>query len=202
MAEPTNRGIEFFDTQFQRQIRENEFVLNPFEKLALPHLYGRVLDLGCGLGNLAIEAARRGCSVLALDASENAIDHIRTLAAAERLSVEAAVADLATYRIGGDFDVVVSIGLLMFLKKECARELLRQIQRSVTPGGLAIINVLIEGTTFLGMFEPGQYYLFRQHELQNSFAGWEILESSYNNFDAPGQTLKMFATVVARKPGS
>ena len=50
-----NRSVSFFDTQFQHQIRETNFVLNPFEKLALPQLRSKVLDLGCGLGNLAME---------------------------------------------------------------------------------------------------------------------------------------------------
>lgn len=97
MAKTTNRGIEFFDTQFQRQIRESEFVLNPFEESVLPYMRGRVLDLGCGLGNLTVEAARRGCSVLALDATANAIERIRSVASAEGLPVEATVADLTTY---------------------------------------------------------------------------------------------------------
>jgi len=71
-----NKTISFFDTQFERQVREGDFALNPFERLALPYLYGKILDLGCGLGNLSIKAARRGCAVLALDASPNAIARI------------------------------------------------------------------------------------------------------------------------------
>src|SRR5215813_8858968 len=106
MTNTTNRGIEFCDTQCQRQIRDSEFVLNPFEELVLPYLRGRMLDLGCGLGNLTIEAARHGCSVLALDASAKAIERIRSAAGAEGLPVEAQVADLTTYRIVGDFDVI------------------------------------------------------------------------------------------------
>jgi tellurite methyltransferase len=194
-----NRSVDFFDTQFERQIRAGDFALNPFEQLALPHLRGRVLDLGCGLGNLAIDAARRGCSVLALDASVNAIARIRKVASAEGLSIEAKVTDLATCRITEDFDVIVSIGLLMFMESFCALKLLKEIQSHVRPDGLAIINVLIEGTTYLDMFEPGRYYLFGQNELRDEFAGWELVESRYDSFEAPGPSIKKFATVIARK---
>jgi tellurite methyltransferase len=79
------RSIAFFDTQFERQVKERDFALNPFEKLALPYLQGRLLDMGCGLGNLSVEAARRGCSVLALDASPNAIARIQQAATEEAL---------------------------------------------------------------------------------------------------------------------
>lgn len=57
-------SIAFFDTQFQKQIAGSDFALNPFEQVALPFVHGRVLGLGCGLGNLAIEAARRGAKAL------------------------------------------------------------------------------------------------------------------------------------------
>jgi tellurite methyltransferase len=195
-----NRSVDFFDSQFERQIRGENFALNPFEDLALPWLHGGVLDLGCGLGNLSIEAARRGCDVLALDASVHAIERIRKVAHAEALPIEARVADLSTYRIAQDFDVIVSIGLLMFMESSCARQLLNEIQSHVQPDGLAIINVLIEGTTYLDMFEPGQYYLFGEKELRDRFAQWDLLESKYDSFDAPGSTVKRFATVIARKP--
>jgi tellurite methyltransferase len=197
---PMNRSVDFFNTQFKRQISGGDFALNPFEKLALPFLRGRVLDLGCGLGNLSIEAARRGCSVLALDASVNAIERIREVVGAHGLPIEAKVADLAPYRIAEDFDVIVSIGLLMFMESICAHQLLKEIQSHVKPNGLAIINVLIEGTTYLDMFEPGHSYLFGENELRDRFAEWDFLESKYDSFDAPGSTVKRFATVVARKP--
>ena len=86
----SNRSIQFFDAQFQQQARNRDFELNPFEMAAIPHLHGRVLDFGCGMGNLAFAAAERGCSVLALDASPAAITHIQRRAAAEALPVQAA----------------------------------------------------------------------------------------------------------------
>jgi tellurite methyltransferase len=195
-----NRTIDFFDSQFQRQISESEFALNPFEQLASLFLHGRMLDLGCGLGNLSIEGARRGCSVLSLDASACAIERIRAVAAAEDLAIQADVADLAAYRITESFDTIVAIGLLMFFPKLRALELLEEIKAQVLPGGCAIVNALTEGTTYLGMFEPDHYYLFGQSELQERFAGWELRVARSDNFPAPGGTVKVFTTVVARRP--
>lgn len=62
-------SVAFFDKQFQKQTHSSDYALNPLELAAIPHLSGRVLDFGCGMGNLAFTAAERGCSVLALDAN-------------------------------------------------------------------------------------------------------------------------------------
>ena len=103
------------------------------------------------------------------------------------------------YSIPERFDTIVAIGLLMFFKREQALELLARIQEHVSGRGLAIVNVLIEGTTFMGMFEPGNYCLFGRTELRERFDGWEILLDDYDSFDAPGNTRKEFSTIVARK---
>lgn len=195
-----NKTIDFFDNQFQRQAQQGAFTLNPFEERVLPLLRGRVLDFGCGLGNLALEAARRGCTVLALDGSAAAIQRIRDTAQADHLPVEAERAELTSHRITGDFDAVVAIGLLMFFPKARAAEMLADILERVRPGGIAAVNVLIEGTTYLDMFEPGHYYLFGRTELDTRFAAWDLIESRQEGFDAPGGTRKEFSTVIARKP--
>jgi tellurite methyltransferase len=163
---------------------------------------GRVLDLGCGLGNLGIEAARRGCSVLALDASPTAVEHLRQMAESMRLPIRAEQVELSTYRIAESYETIVAIGLLMFFPQRRALELLEDIKAHVEPGGNAIINVLIEGTTYLGMFEPGHYYLFTEPQLRERFSGWDLLEFRLQRFDAPGSTIKAFATVVARRPSA
>jgi hypothetical protein len=55
----TPDAVDFFERQFQRQVRESDFALNPFEQLALSHVAGSVLDLGSSLGSTSLEAARR-----------------------------------------------------------------------------------------------------------------------------------------------
>lgn len=194
----TNHSVAFFDTQFQKQVAEDDFALNPFESLALPFVRGHVLDLGCGMGNLSVAAARRGSNVLAVDASCAAIGRIRRTASAENLQLEAVLADIGRYQVSGRFDTIIAIGLLMFFRRERALGLLAEIQRHVVGEGTVIVNVLTEGTTFMGMFEPDHYYLFGRHELEDQFKGWKILHSSHDGFDAPGSTRKEFATVVAQ----
>ncbi len=198
--EHQSRSVAFFDTQFQRQVREHDYALNPFETSALEYLTGFVLDLGCGLGNLSLEAGRRGHRVAAVDASATAVARINADAQREGLPVQAIEADLETWAIDQPYDTVVAIGLLMFFRRERALALLRDIQKHVNPGGRAIVNVLIEGTTFMGMFHADNYYLFQHNEIEERFAGWSILSSRYQTFPAPGSTLKVFSTVIAEKP--
>lgn len=194
-----NRSIEFFNTQFVRQIAQEDFELNPFERAILPFLSGDVLDLGCGLGNLAVAAARKGCCVTALDASPTAVAHLARQALAEKLPVSAREMDLSNIDVEGQFDCVVAIGLLMFLPPEAARAGLTQIQRLVKPSGLAAVNVLIQGTTFMDMFDPGGYYLFEENELPRAFHGWTTEYVKFQSFPAAKDTVKRFCTLIARR---
>jgi tellurite methyltransferase len=196
----TNRSIVFFDSQFCKQAQQSNYALNPFEKMALPYLYGHVLDLGCGLGNLSVEAARAGCVVDALDAAPAGVEALRRRAQSLGLAITAELSDLARYRIKESYDCIVAIGLLMFFPPLLAKERLNKISNAVKPGGVAVINVLIEGTTYLDMFEPNHYYLFREAELAQCFKDWGIVESRIDSFPAPGETVKRFSTVIAKKP--
>lgn len=193
-------SLRFFEAQFQRQLKDSDLSLNPFEREALPFLRGTFLDFGCGLGNLAVAAARRGCSVVALDASHTAIEHLRHVARAESLPITAAEADLRTYEVRNDFDTVVCIGLLMFFDCPTAIAQLRQLQARVRPGGVAVVNVLVEGTTYLDMFDGAGHCLFARDEMRRHFDGWEMLRCDEHDFPAANETTKSFVTIIARKP--
>lgn len=198
-----NHAIEFFADQFDRQIEAHEYALNVFEQRALPYLRGDVLDLGCGLGNLALAAAEGGCRVTALDACNHAVEDLRRRAAERSLPVEAAWADLADWSAPRAYDAVVSIGLLMFLDCDHAARVLAGIQRAVRPGGVCVVNVLVEGTTFMKMFDERAYCLFAPDALRSRFAGWDIVDHRIEDFPAtdPG-TVKRFSTLIARRPAA
>jgi len=194
-----NRSVEFFDAQFQRQVQDGDYQLNPFETLALNYLKGEILDLGAGIGNLSLEAARRGHTVLAVEASPTAVTRINRDAEQEGLPVTAIQQDIEHWNIDKPCDTIVCIGLLMFFRRDTALKILSGIQDKIKPGGIAIINVLIEGTSFMGMFDQDNYYLFPRGELERRFNGWTILESVEQTFPAPEGTVKNFLTLIARK---
>lgn len=197
-----SRSVEFFDRQFERQVQAHDAGLNPFELAVLPHLKGKVLDYGCGLGQLTLAAARAGCEVLALDASAVAVNHLRSVADAEALAIRAEVADLRIHRLDEQFDAVVSIGLLMFFDCATARQALAEMEGHLRPGGLLAVNVLVEGTTYMDMFDPAGYCLFERDMLARRFADWDVVSSTFSDFAAPGNLNKAFATIIARKPAS
>lgn len=59
-----SNGVTFFDSQFRRQVRNQNIRLNPFELRALPCMERRAPEFGCGQGNLTVAAARRGRDLL------------------------------------------------------------------------------------------------------------------------------------------
>ena len=201
-------SIEFFDRQFQAQIKAEDFELNPFEIMSLEYLEGRVLDMGAGLGNLALEAARRGHQVVAVEGSGAAIARIRRDAAAEGLSViaqqgnalEWQPGDDVSVRAQGQFDSVVSIGLLAFFRKEGAYRLLAKLAQHVKPGGLVILNFLCAGTDYMAMFEGDEYYLFDDHEVESLLPRWDCRLMRKDTFPAADGTKKVFVSLVLRKP--
>jgi tellurite methyltransferase len=196
----SNRSVDFFAQQFERQIAAADYQLNPFEQWTLPHLTGRVLDLGCGLGNLAFEAASRGHEVTALDACPDAVADLSRRARANRLAIRVQEADLTHWRADETYDTVIVIGLLMFFSCDDARRVLQEVRSTVRPGGVAAVNVLIEGTTYLQMFDPAHYCLFPPDELSSSFSDWTLPVDRIDDFPAPENRMKRFASVIARRP--
>jgi SAM-dependent methyltransferase len=118
-------GSEFYDAPFRRW--------DVHERRALRFARGRVLDVGCGSGRVALELQQRGREVVAIDVSPRAIE------AARRRGVDDARV-LAFEDLGaadGRFDTVVlfgnNLGLLSGPAK--ARRVLRRFGELTTARG-------------------------------------------------------------------
>jgi 2-heptyl-1-hydroxyquinolin-4(1H)-one methyltransferase len=97
---------------------------------------GRVLDIGCGTGELGLALAARGHSVSGVDLAPSAIAQARRKAAERGLEIDFAVAD-ATELQGhdGHFDTVVDSGLLHCLQTPEQRRYVEVLRRICRPGG-------------------------------------------------------------------
>lgn len=91
---------------------------------------------------------------MAIDASQTAIEDPRRAVRVESLALAATEAELRTHRTCDDGDAVACIGLPMFFDCPAALAELRQLQAHARPGEVAFVNVLAEGTAYLGMFDP------------------------------------------------
>jgi tellurite methyltransferase len=90
----------------------------------------------------------------------------------------------------------------MFFDCATAARVLAELQAHLRPGGAMVVNVLIEGTTYMDMFDPNAHCLFAADLLPRRFAPWHVDVFECQDFAAPGGTVKKFATIVARRPAS
>lgn len=99
----------------------------------------RVLDLGTGTGNAALEAARRGAEVIAVEPAARLLEVCRERAAREGLAVTTKAGDAS--RIPADdasIDVLVSVFAVIFAPDaEVAAD---QMLRVVRPGGHVVMT--------------------------------------------------------------
>jgi ubiquinone biosynthesis O-methyltransferase len=107
----------------------------------------RVLDVGCGDGEFAMQLAGRGAIVTGIDASAAMIDAANERAKQQKVNVSFRVADAQHLPIpDGQFDIVTAVTILCFV--DDARPVFREAARVLRPGGLFVIGELGRWSTW------------------------------------------------------
>jgi ubiquinone/menaquinone biosynthesis C-methylase UbiE len=108
----------------------------------------RLLDLGCGAGRHAFEAARRGARVVALDMSAQELDQVAAVAAAMNeageipagASIRTSHGDATAMPFEDEaFDVVIAAEVMEHIPTDQAA--MEEVARVLRPGGVAAVTV-------------------------------------------------------------
>jgi len=104
----------------------------------------KLLDIGCGEGRNAVFFARNGYDVTAFDLSPKGVE--KTLRLAEHVGVRlrAFPADLTTYRLDEEFDVLFSTGALHYIPPALRPAIFANYQQATRPAGLHVLSVFVK----------------------------------------------------------
>ena len=165
-AERKKWDEKYAATRIEPAVRPPKWLLGHLE--VLPH--GRALDLATGHGHSAIELARRGWIVTAIDISQVGIRIAAQAAARVGVSIDWVVADLDEFSLPHErFEVITCFHYLE------RRRLPSEIMRSLRSGGM----LLFETFTLDQLRVPNNHlknpdHLLRPAELLTLFAGLRV----------------------------
>jgi SAM-dependent methyltransferase len=108
------------------------------------HPPARVLDLCCGVGRHAIEFARLGFQVTAVDRTQAYLDRASARAETEGLAIEFVCADMREFCRAGAYDAVVNLYTAFgyFEDMEEDRRVACNVHRSLVPGGAFVLELM------------------------------------------------------------
>jgi ubiquinone/menaquinone biosynthesis C-methylase UbiE len=126
----------------------------------------KVLDLGCGFGRHAFEAARRGASVVALDAGRDEVNGVAAMFIAMVEAGELAEGSVHASVVQGDalhlpfpdgaFDRVICSEVLEHIPDDLAA--MRELARVLRPGGTMAITVPRFGPELINWALSDEYH--------------------------------------------
>ncbi|RRN01590.1 SAM-dependent methyltransferase TehB [Bibersteinia trehalosi] len=165
---------------------------------------GKALDLGCGRGRNALYLNLRGFDVQAVDHNAESVHFLDMIIEKEQLTqLQTAVYDINQADIQGEFDLIVSTVVMMFLERSRIPAIIQNMQQNTKVGGYNLI-VCAMNTEAYPCPMPFSF-TFSERELANYYQGWELVKYNENlgelhKTDANGNRIKMkFATMLAKK---
>lgn len=142
--------------------RPSPFLSQEIERLQRLAPGKRALDIACGEGRNSVFLARHGFQVTALDISDVGLGKAARKTEDAGVRVDFQQVDLDGYLFTEQFDLIINFNFLL-------RELIPEAVRALAPGGLLIIDTIMESPQLLTSHNPA--YLLRRGELQKICEG-------------------------------
>lgn len=115
----------------------------------IPKGCGRILDVGCGTGELTKKLAAFSEEVIGIDVAENMITEARRRNGSKKITYIPASVEQYLAETGNAFDVIISIAALHHMDEE---KVLEQMKSKLTPNGKILILDIVEDRTHSGIF--------------------------------------------------
>lgn len=121
----------------------------------------RILELGCGLGELSVWLAKRGARVTAVDLGPDLVVAARVLAKVNGVDCEFRVGNIARLPFDtATYDVIVGWAILHHLTEADVVETIRECHRVLKAGGLVVFEEPVENSAVFdfiqNLFPAGQ----------------------------------------------
>ncbi|MBQ7628898.1 MAG: helix-turn-helix domain-containing protein [Selenomonadaceae bacterium] len=103
-----------------------------------------ILEIGCGEGHNAVFFARNGYLVSAFDVNEAGLEEGRKLAEEVGVNVNFFRADLLTYRLEGNFDIIYAANVMQIVPPNERPHIFEMLQSHTNIGGLNVFNAFVK----------------------------------------------------------
>jgi tellurite methyltransferase len=157
-----NKRFESEDTYLGE--RPSPFLSQEIERIRRLAPGKRSLDIACGEGRNIVFLAQQGFLVTGLDISDVGLGKAARRAAEAGVTVDFQQVDLDGYRFTKQFDLIINFNFLL-------RSLIPEAVQALSPGGLLIIDTIMESPELLASHNPA--YLLQRGELQRICEGLE-----------------------------
>ena len=143
----------------------------------------KVLDIGCGEGKDSVFLARNGYRVSAMDITENGLEKGRMLAEKCNTYVDFFKGDICDYKLTEDFDIILCSGVFHFVKPELRSEIMNDLKKHTTKGGINAFNVFVKKPFVKRFPEKENRFEWKSGEMFTYYHDWYFHKMDEELFD-------------------